>query len=104
MPKFKYDKAVKFDSVAEHLAKSRYPWLSERTRGTKDIFLFMHSEILDFVEFVSPTEAETSCRQGVVNRIKKIVQKIYPEAKVLIFGSCATGINLPNSDIDLLVY
>lgn len=33
-----------------------------------------------------------------------VVQKVYPEAKVLIFGSCATGINLPKSDIDLLVY
>lgn len=40
----------------------------------------------------------------MVNRIKTVVQKVYPEAKVLIFGSCATGINLPKSDIDLLVY
>ena len=23
---------------------------------------------------------------------------------IMIFGSCATGLNLPNSDIDLLVY
>ena len=30
--------------------------------------------------------------------------KAYPEAKVLVFGSCATGLNLPNSDIDLCVY
>ena len=43
-------------------------------------------------------------RETVVERIKKVVQKVYPDAKVLIFGSCATGINLPASDIDLLVY
>lgn len=40
----------------------------------------------------------------MVNRIKTVVQKAYPDAKVLVFGSCATGLNLPNSDIDLLVY
>ena len=32
------------------------------------------------------------------------MHKVYPDAKVLIFGSCASGINLPQSDIDLLVY
>ena len=43
-------------------------------------------------------------REEVVERIQDVVQKVYPEAKVLIFGSCATGLNLPQSDIDLLVY
>ena len=64
----------------------------------------LHNEILDFVDFVSQNAAECTRRQEVVNRIKTVVQKIYPQAKVLIFGSCATGINLPRSDIDLLVY
>ena len=70
----------------------------------KDIFLFLHSEILDFVEFIKQTEEDKQMRETVVERIKKVVQKVYPDAKVLIFGSCATGINLPASDIDLLVY
>ena len=43
-------------------------------------------------------------REEVVDRIKRVVHRVYPDAKVLIFGSCATGINLPQSDIDLLVY
>jgi len=43
-------------------------------------------------------------RKEVVKRIAKVVNKAYPQAKVLVFGSCATGLNLPNSDIDLLVY
>ena len=90
--------------IAKKFDKSKYPWLSKRTLKIKDIFLFLHSEILDFAEFVSQSEAEKRHRQEVVNRIKAVVHKIYPEAKVLIFGSCATGINLPKSDIDLLVY
>ena len=34
----------------------------------------------------------------------KVVNTVYPQAKVFVFGSCATGLYLPNSDIDLLVY
>ena len=33
-----------------------------------------------------------------------MVKDNYPEAVVMVFGSCATGLNLPNSDIDLLVF
>jgi len=29
-----------------------YPWLSKRTMRIKDISLFLHSEILDFIEFL----------------------------------------------------
>ena len=90
--------------IAKKFDKNRFPWLSKRTLKIKDIFLFLHSEIIDFVEFLSQTELEKQRRQEVVDRIRKVVHKIYPEAKVLIFGSCATGINLPKSDIDLLVY
>lgn len=32
------------------------------------------------------------------------MKDIYPTAVVMVFGSCATGLNLPKSDIDLLVY
>jgi non-canonical poly(A) RNA polymerase PAPD5/7 len=33
-----------------------------------------------------------------------VVKESYPNAVVMVFGSCATGLNLQNSDIDLLVY
>ena len=33
-----------------------------------------------------------------------MVKDCYPDAIVMVFGSCASGLNLPNSDIDLLVY
>ena len=44
--------------IAKKFDKNRYPWLSKRTLKIKDIFLYLHSEILDFVEFLSQTEAE----------------------------------------------
>ena len=76
--------------------------MSAKTMRIKDVFLFLHSEILDFVEFVSPTEDDTRKRKEVVQRIRTVVNKVFPKAKVLVFGSCATGLNLSNSDIDLL--
>ena len=59
--------------IAKKFDKSRYPWLSKDTLKIKDIFLYLHSEILDFVEFLSQTEAEKKKRQEVVDRIKKVV-------------------------------
>ena len=84
--------------------RAQYPWLTERTTRIKDIFLYLHSEILDFVEYVTPNDEEIKVRKAVVQRIRNVVTETYPGAKVLVFGSCATGLNLPNSDIDLLVY
>lgn len=85
-------------------AKAQYPWLSKQTLKIKDIFLFLHSEILDFVEYVSPTGNDKIQRKAVVERVKKVILKSYPDAQVHVFGSCATGLNLPKSDIDLLCY
>ena len=85
-------------------AKNFSRWLSENTLRIKDIFLFFHNEILDFCQYIEENEKEKATRREVVDRIKKVVLKCYPKAKVLVFGSCASGLNLPNSDIDLLVY
>jgi non-canonical poly(A) RNA polymerase PAPD5/7 len=78
--------------------------LSKSTLKIKDIFLFLHSEILDFVEFVSPTPEDNKKRECVVDRVRGVLLKSYPDAKVCVFGSFATGLNLPSSDIDLLCY
>ncbi len=64
----------------------------------------MHSEILDFAKYIQPTEADKQLRLSVVERITRVINSAYPAAKVCVFGSCATGLNLPKSDIDLLCY
>jgi non-canonical poly(A) RNA polymerase PAPD5/7 len=53
---------------------------------------------------VSPTKADKIQRKAVVERVKQVILKTYPAAQVHVFGSCATGLNLPKSDIDLLCY
>ena len=64
----------------------------------------MHNEILDYIKWLEPSEEDKEGRFNLVKKIKQITKENYPEAVVMVFGSCATGLNLPNSDIDLLVY
>lgn len=52
---------------------------------------------------MSPTPTEHRIRGDVVHRIEKIIQSLWPEAQVQVFGSYRTGLYLPTSDIDLVV-
>lgn len=81
-----------------------YPWLSDETLRIKNVHAFLHNEILDFVKWIEQSDEEKKQREAVVRKIKKVVKENYPDAVVMVFGSCATGLNLPISDIDLLVY
>lgn len=63
----------------------------------------LHYEILDFANFMSASDTEMQVRNALVVRITDIVKSIWPEARVKTFGSFATGLFLPTSDIDLCV-
>ena len=65
--------------------------------------LGLHEEILDFYEYIKPYEEEEFMRNQVVERIRAVVHRLWPEAKVEIFGSFATKLYLPTSDIDLMI-
>jgi len=90
--------------ISKKYDRDQYPWLSDFTLKIKDAFIFLHNEILDFVKFIESTPEDLRIRKEVVTRVKSVVKSCYPDACVMVFGSCATGLNLPNSDIDLLVY
>lgn len=46
---------------------------------------------------------EHAARQRTVQRTTEVVQSIWPTSTVAVFGSFATGLYLPTSDIDLVV-
>jgi hypothetical protein len=42
-------------------------------------------------------------REDVIARISKVVETLWPSVQLRVFGSCATDIYLPTSDIDLCI-
>ncbi|XP_033856416.3 terminal nucleotidyltransferase 4A-like isoform X1 [Acipenser ruthenus] len=64
----------------------------------------LHEEIVDFYDFMSPRPQEAAMRKEVVRRIETVIKDLWPTADVLIFGSFSTGLYLPTSDIDLVVF
>lgn len=83
-------------------------WLldSESTQNvlySGDSSIALHFEILQFTQFMSPTKEEEQSRDGMVQSVETIVKQLWPESTVSVFGSYATGICLPTSDIDICV-
>jgi len=64
----------------------------------------LHDEIKDFYEYMSPTPEEANMRSDVVDRIRNVISGLWSKAEVEIFGSFRTGLYLPTSDIDLVVF
>ncbi|RUS32076.1 hypothetical protein BC938DRAFT_476338 [Jimgerdemannia flammicorona] len=82
------------------------PWLYARGRyhrPDENVSLRLHEEILDFVDYINPTQEEHAMRYYVVRRIETSIQRLWPTATVDVFGSYDTRLYLPTSDIDLVV-
>ncbi|XP_047665761.1 terminal nucleotidyltransferase 4A-like isoform X2 [Tachysurus fulvidraco] len=77
------------------------PW---KTRRYSPGVNGLHEEIVDFYAFMSPRPEEEAMRRDVVNRVESVIKNLWPAANVQIFGSFSTGLYLPTSDIDLVVF
>lgn len=67
--------------------------------------LRLHNEVLSFWAFSRPTRAETLARAAAAQRLRSLVSAIWPGdgVAVEVFGSSATGLALPGSDVDVVV-
>ena len=65
--------------------------------------LALHQEILDFVRYVTPTDAERGVRAALLERLQGVTARVFPKAETQVFGSYATDLYLPTSDIDVCV-
>ncbi|KAM7406445.1 hypothetical protein PAMP_000820 [Pampus punctatissimus] len=77
------------------------PW---KVRNYSEGIVGLHEEISDFYEYISPRPEEEKMRLEVVDRIKGVIHDLWPSAEVQVFGSFSTGLYLPTSDIDLVVF
>ncbi|XP_034747822.1 terminal nucleotidyltransferase 4A isoform X2 [Etheostoma cragini] len=79
-------------------------WTPWKTRKYNPGVHGLHEEVMDFYNFMSPRPEEAAMRKEVVDRIERIIKELWPSADVQIFGSFSTGLYLPTSDIDLVVF
>ncbi|XP_068424735.1 terminal nucleotidyltransferase 4B [Clinocottus analis] len=77
------------------------PW---KVRNYSEGIVGLHEEVIDFYKYISPRPEEEKMRLEVVDRIKGVIHDLWPSAEVQVFGSFSTGLYLPTSDIDLVVF
>ena len=64
----------------------------------------LHEEIEDLYEYSKPRPSEYLMRSAVIANVTSIILSKWPQARVEVFGSYCTGLFLPTSDIDLVVF
>ncbi|KAF2209566.1 hypothetical protein CERZMDRAFT_47178 [Cercospora zeae-maydis SCOH1-5] len=80
------------------------PWLSSDGGFQSNVGLQLHTEILDFFDYVAPRPYEHKARMDLIDRIERIVRRAPDGADVSIrsFGSFASDLYLPTADMDLV--
>ncbi|KAL3924116.1 MAG: hypothetical protein SGILL_001247 [Bacillariaceae sp.] len=83
------------------------PWMPQPVdyRHT-NLLVALHNEIVQFCKLMEPRDDETKQRQQLVDRFTKLAKECFsddPTCNVQIFGSQATGLFLPESDIDIAI-
>lgn len=85
-------------------ANDEFPWIrnSDHSRE-REMSDWLTSEIKDFVKYISPSADEIKNRNKVINNLKEHISSLWPDAELHCFGSFATDLYLPGSDIDCVV-
>ena len=65
--------------------------------------LRLHREIVEFVRLLRPSAGEDILRRKAFHKISSAVTDIWPSATLEVFGSFATDLYLPTSDIDAVI-
>lgn len=82
---------------------SAYPWIKNRDHSRQaEVADWLTNEMKDFVDYISPSLEEIMMRNSVINTLKQKITTYWPESEVHVFGSSATDLYLPGSDIDLV--
>ncbi|OWB61220.1 hypothetical protein B5S29_g2107 [[Candida] boidinii] len=81
-----------------------YPWIRNSDHSKQiEISDWLTMEIKDFVNYVSPSIDEIKKRNETVQKIRNAVTSLWPDAELHCFGSFATDLYLPGSDIDMVI-
>lgn len=85
-------------------ATAAFPWVKGHDHSKqREIADWLTMEIKDFVNYISPSKDEIVVRNSVVNTLKLSITTFWPATQAHVFGSCATDLYLPGSDIDMVI-
>lgn len=68
-------------------SKYNQPWMINgyfKDISKESKYIIDHYEILSFSEWASPTDEERSMRNDVIDRLKKIILSLHPNAEVCV--------------------
>jgi DNA polymerase sigma len=88
----------------ERLVDGAAPWLGRvpaRDDGSADVSL--HDELLEFGQFVRASDRERKGVGMLLRALDRVVKALWPRSSLLVFGSMSLGLDLPTSDIDVVV-
>ncbi len=86
------------------VVKNDVPWIKNHDHSTqKEIADWLTLEIKDFIAYISPSKEEIELRNFTVRRLRESITKFWPDCEVHVFGSYATDLYLPGSDIDMVI-
>lgn len=81
-----------------------YPWILNHDHSKqREIADWLTLEIRDFVAYISPSKQEIELRNKTICTLRQAVSRLWPDADLQVFGSYATDLYLPGSDIDCVV-
>ncbi|KAL3231661.1 Poly(A) RNA polymerase protein 1 [Nakaseomyces bracarensis] len=81
-----------------------YPWTIGRDYSKeRELADWLNYEIADFIAYISPSKEEIEMRNRTIGRVRDAIQELWPDADLHVFGSYATDLYLPGSDIDCVV-
>lgn len=92
-------------NFSKHLLTGEQQWCTPwRTKDYSCDSQGLHDEINDFYEYIKPRPSELRMRVEVIQRVMNVVLYHCPYARIESFGSFITGLSLPTSDLDLVVF
>eukprot|EP00536_Pseudo-nitzschia_multiseries_P002269 jgi/Psemu1/294768/fgenesh1_pm.30_\ len=63
----------------------------------------LHNEIVAFCRLMEPRREEMKTREDLLEKFSNLAKSTFRNCKVEVFGSQATGLCLPSSDIDIVI-
>eukprot|EP00743_Colponemidia_sp_Colp-15_P006139 GILK01006598.1.p1 GENE.GILK01006598.1~~GILK01006598.1.p1 ORF type:complete len:1078 (-),score=157.86 GILK01006598.1:278-3511(-) len=70
----------------------------------EDLAYVLHADLMDnLTENLVQVEQARFAKMNMIGWIQEVVSSLYPGAQVEVYGSLATGLSLPTSDVDLVV-